>query len=223
MIFTKSPLSILAHFHLLLLTTSLQIMKHGMDCFQAMPVFWSWEEVTAGQDTIAEDLTVRNFQLEMPHDAVPLPIMKNQLHELRIKERLQPNPLIHRNLNNLWFLYEDPNSKECLARLHHRIREKCMTSRVPPFQLPYSTPRNITHNQMPVSFQIGHHHFFSRVVRPAIHLVYLVPTGLQRCCECHSKTPLLKSVCAALITSVIELTLVTEGNCFGGTVLVFLN
>lgn len=58
---------------------------------------------------------------------------------------------------------------------------------------------------------------------PSTLSTYSVPTGLQRCCECHSKTPLLKSVCAALITSVIELTLVTEGNCFGGTVLVFLN
>lgn len=32
-----------------------------MDCFQAMPVFWSFGDVTAGQDTIAEDLAVRTF------------------------------------------------------------------------------------------------------------------------------------------------------------------
>lgn len=57
MILVKSPPAKSVHFHFVL--SSPQVRQHGMDCFQAMLVFWIWEEVTAGQD-ISADLTVRS-------------------------------------------------------------------------------------------------------------------------------------------------------------------
>lgn len=78
---------------------------------------------------------------------------------------------------------------------------------------------------MPVSFHIGHHYFFSGVVQTAIHLVYLPsPYWTTKMLWMSLQRTLAKfSICCSYHFGHTANSLVTEGNCFGGTVLVFLN